>query len=154
MSNEQLPSNIVQGVAIGNLKSISEQPSMLSNLAYSNSVANTNLSQQNAVSNQQALNEVAISVTGKAVNNIANLGPLEARSAVDILTNDEIAQTIADLKATLESFGGGSSGHHSLRINDEVALVFLDPDIKSLDDLTLTWSEEGFPLTVVIEQNP
>ena len=100
-----LPSDIVQSVAIGNLKSISEQPAMLSNLAYSNVVANTNLSQQNAVSNQQAMNELGISIVGKTVSNVANLGPLEARSAVDILTNDELAQTIADLKSTLAAFG-------------------------------------------------
>ncbi|MBO9722681.1 R body protein [Xanthomonas phaseoli pv. dieffenbachiae] len=77
---------------------------MLSNLAYSNTVANTNLSQQNAVANQQAMNELGISIVAKASNTISNLGPLEARSAVDILTNDELAQTIADMKATLQAF--------------------------------------------------
>ncbi|MEM7251278.1 MAG: RebB family R body protein [Pseudomonadota bacterium] len=101
---DQLPSDIVQSVAIGNLKSISEQPAMLSNLAYSNTVQTTNLSQQNAVSNQQAMNELGVAVVGSTVNKVQNLGPLEARSAVDILTNDELAQTIADLKATLQAF--------------------------------------------------
>ena len=41
---DKLPEEVVSAVAIGNLKSISEQPAMLSNLAYSNTVANTNLS--------------------------------------------------------------------------------------------------------------
>lgn len=91
-------------VAITNLKSIAEQPAMLSNLAYSNVIANTNLSQQNAVANQQAMNELGISIVGKTVNKVSDLGPLEARSAVDILTNNEYAQTIADLKATLQAF--------------------------------------------------
>jgi hypothetical protein len=99
-----LPEDVVSAVAIGNLKSISEQPAMLSNLAYSNTVASTNLSQQNAVANQQAMNELGISIVAKASNTISNLGPLEARSAVDILTNNELAQTIADLKATLQAF--------------------------------------------------
>jgi hypothetical protein len=99
-----LDGQIIEAVAIGNLKSISEQPAMLSNLAYANLVANTNLSQQNAVANQQALNELGVSILGKAVNVVSNLGPLEARSAVDTLTNDELAQTIADLKATLQAF--------------------------------------------------
>jgi hypothetical protein len=93
-------------IGITNLKSVGEQPAMLSNLAYSNTVANTNLSQQNAVANQQAMNELGISIVGKTVNNIANLGPLEARSAVDILSNNELAQTIADLKATTQAFAG------------------------------------------------
>jgi len=87
------------------LKAIGEQPAMLSNLAYANLIANTNLSQQNAVSNQQAMNELGIAVTGKSVNIVSNLGPMEARSAVDILTNNELAQTIADLKATIQGFG-------------------------------------------------
>jgi hypothetical protein len=99
-----LPEEVVSAVAIGNLKAISEQPAMFSNLAYSNTVANTNLSQQNAVANQQAMNELGISIVAKASNTISNLGPLEARSAVDILTNDELAQTIADMKATLQAF--------------------------------------------------
>lgn len=91
-------------IGVTNLKSVGEQPAMLSNLAYSNTVSNTNLSHQNAVSNQQAMNELAISVVGKTVNKVSDLGPLEARSAVDILTNDEVAQTMADLKATLQAF--------------------------------------------------
>ncbi|MBX3738676.1 MAG: RebB family R body protein [Candidatus Didemnitutus sp.] len=95
-------------VAITNLKSIAEQPAMLSNLAYSNVIANTNLSQQNAVANQQAMNELGISIVGKTVNKVSDLGPLEARSAVDILTNNEYAQTIADLKATLQAFNSKS----------------------------------------------
>lgn len=105
-----LPNEIVESIAIGNAKAIGEQPAMLSNLAYANTVANTNLSQQNAVANQQAMNELGIAVTGKAVNIVANLGPLEARSATEILTNNELAQTIADLKATLSSFGNAADG--------------------------------------------
>lgn len=93
-------------IGITNLKSVGEQPAMLSNLAYSNTITNTNLSQQNAVANQQAMNELGISIVGKTVNTVANLGPLEARSAVDVLTNNELAQTIADLKATLQAFQG------------------------------------------------
>lgn len=102
--SSSLDPGIVEAVAIGNLKSIAEQPAMLSNLHFSNVVANTNLSAQNAVANQQAMNELGVAVTAKAVNTVSNLGPLEARSAVDILTNDEVAQAIADLKASLAAF--------------------------------------------------
>jgi hypothetical protein len=87
-----LPEDVVTAVAIANLKAISEQPAMLSNLAYSNLVASTNLSQQNAVANQQAMNELGISIVAKATNTISNLGPLEARSAIDVLDSGEPAQ--------------------------------------------------------------
>ncbi|MEM7251279.1 MAG: hypothetical protein AAF493_07650 [Pseudomonadota bacterium] len=99
-----LEDDIIQAVAIGNLKSISEQPAMLSNIAYSNAVATTNLSQQNAVATQQGTNDLGLAVTGNAVSTVSKLGPLEARSAVDVLTNNELAQTIADLKTTVAAF--------------------------------------------------
>src|SRR5882757_3100014 len=91
-------------IGITNLKSVGEQPAMLSNLAYSNTIANTNLSQQNAVANQQAMNELGIAIVGKTVNSLTNLGPLEARSAVDVLTGNSLAEEIADLKATIQAF--------------------------------------------------
>lgn len=91
-------------VAISNLKAVAEQPAMLSNLAFSNVVANTNLLQQNAVANQQAMNELGISIVGKVVNSLTNLGPVEARSAVDVLTDNALAEQIADLKAAIQAF--------------------------------------------------
>ncbi len=99
-----IPQEVSDAIAVGNLKSIAEQPALLSNLAYANTIANTNLAQQNAVANQQAMNELGISIVAKAANTVTNLGPLEARSAVDVLTDDELAQTIADLKATIQAF--------------------------------------------------
>ncbi|WP_170113051.1 RebB family R body protein [Ahniella affigens] len=104
-SNASLPNEIVQSIAISNAKSIGEQPAILANLALANLITNTNLSQQNAIATQQAMNELQISVTGKVVQMLTTLGPLEARSAVDVLTNNELAQTIADLKATIAAFG-------------------------------------------------
>lgn len=85
-----------------------EQPAMLSNQAYSNTVQTTNVSAQNAVSNQQAMSRVRLAIVGKSVNAVANLGPLEARSSVDVLTNNELAQTILDLKAAVAAFSGGN----------------------------------------------
>ena len=61
-----LPEGVVEGVAIGNLKCVSEQPAMLSNLAYSNSVANNNLSMQNAVANQQGWATAVTAFSSKA----------------------------------------------------------------------------------------
>lgn len=109
-----LDERVVSAVTTGNLKAISEQPAMLSNLAYSNAVSSTNLGQQNAVSNQQSGNQIGVSLVAKATNTISNLGPLSARSAVDVLSNNELAQTIAGLKSAVEAFTG-SQGPHKLR---------------------------------------
>lgn len=104
MADPVIAEEIVEAVAIGNLKSISEQPAMLSNLAYSNSISNVNLAQQNAVSNQQAQNEVGISVTGKTIQILTTLGPLESKCSNEILTGNIMAEQISNLKATLEAF--------------------------------------------------
>ncbi|MFC7519346.1 hypothetical protein ACFQS6_15920 [Xanthomonas populi] len=105
-----LEEEVVSAVAIGNLKAISEQPAMLSNLAYPNVLASNNLGQQNAISNQQAVTELGIPVVAKATNSISTICPLEARSAVDILTANELSQTIADLKATIAAFSTPTGG--------------------------------------------
>jgi killing trait domain-containing protein len=101
---DALPKDITDSVAIGNMKSIAEQPAMLSNLAYSNTVVNGNLSMQNSVANQQSQNEVGMSVTGKVINLLSTLGPLESKSCNEILTGNVMAEQISNLKATIEAF--------------------------------------------------
>ncbi len=83
---------------------------MLSNLAFSNVVSNTNLSQQNAVSNQQSSNEVGTSVVGSVVNSVTDLGPLQAMSALEILTGNSVSQELIDVKAAMQLPTGGG-GH-------------------------------------------
>ena len=99
-----LSEDVVEAVAVGNLKSIAEQPAMLSNLAYSNTVVNTNLSMQNAVANQQTVNQLGVATLSMTVNNVSNLGPLESKSATEILTGNTVAEEIVDLKATVQAF--------------------------------------------------
>jgi hypothetical protein len=126
-----LHEQIISAVATGNLKAISEQPALLSNLAYSNVVSTTNLGQQNAVANQQ----ISTPIVAKAVNTVSDLGPMDSRSAVDVLTNNELAQTIADLKASVEAFAApDKSGKHlrlrdlDLKFNNRGQLVIAVPD--------------------------
>lgn len=80
-------------------KSVAEQPAILSNLALANLIQNINQAQQNAVSNQQAMNQVSVAVVGKVVSLLTTLGPLEAMSAQQLLTGNAVAEEIADLKA-------------------------------------------------------
>lgn len=132
-----LDEQIITAVATGNLKAISEQPALLSNLAYSNAVSSNNLGQQNAVSNQQAGNQLGVPLVAKAVNAISNIDPLASRSAVNVLTNNELAQTIADLKASVEAFTASGG----------------DPERLVLGDLELTISRDG-KLVVVALKGP
>jgi hypothetical protein len=85
--------------------SVGQQPAMLSNMAYANTVANTHLAATNTVALQQALNQLSIAVTGKTVQSVQRLRSLEAASVVEVLTGDDTAEALADLKA---ADGGGS----------------------------------------------
>lgn len=103
--SSSLPDSITQSIEISNAKSIGEQPAMLANLAYSNTVANTNISQQNAAANQQAMNELGVAVVGQSVDELSrSSAALGARSAVDVLTNNELAAEIEKLKAAIQAF--------------------------------------------------
>ena len=102
-SSSALPDDIRESIAIGNVKSVAEQSSMLSNLAYANLISNVNLSQQNAVSNQQAMNQLGLTVTGKVVNLVANLSPMEAVAVVKLDTGNDVAEQLADIKGTVLS---------------------------------------------------
>jgi killing trait domain-containing protein len=99
-----LPNDIREAVAISNVKCVAEQPSMLANLTFGNLGSNTNLSQQNAVSNQQSANQLGVAVTGKAVNLVSNLSPLEATALSKLDTGNDVAEQLADLKAEVRSF--------------------------------------------------
>jgi hypothetical protein len=101
-----LPDDIRESIAIGNVKSVAEQPSMLSNLAYANLISNVNLSQQNAVSNQQSFNQLGVTVTGKVVNRVSTLSPMEAVAVVKLDTGNDIAEQMADLGAETKMFAG------------------------------------------------
>ncbi len=99
-----LPEEITESVAINSIKSIAEQPAVLANLALANLINNVNTSQQNAITNQQSMNQIQATVTAKLVVMLTTLGPLEAMSAQQLLTNNSLTQDLADLKAIIESF--------------------------------------------------
>jgi len=101
--NNDTENPIMEAVALTG-EVMSEQSSMLSNLAYSNVISSNDLSTKNLVFNQDAQNKLRLLILSKAVNQIQNNQPLQARSAMDMLTNNELAQTVTDLKAIVTTF--------------------------------------------------
>ncbi len=99
---------ITSAINATGLESGAGQSSRSANIALGNTVVSTNLSHQNAVSNQQRLNQTRLATLGKAVNRVGNLQPIASRSAVDVLSNNSLAELIADLKAVLEAFSPAS----------------------------------------------
>jgi hypothetical protein len=94
--------DVVTAVDVANVRAIAEQPAMLANLAFANLVANTNLAQQNAVANQQLMNQLGGAILARAAS-IATDPPLD-KAAVQVITPEDLAKTIADLKATLQAW--------------------------------------------------
>lgn len=124
---------------ITSLDASAGQPARLNNLSQANVVSNVNRSAQNAVANQQAHSQLTLSVLGQAVSSVGNLGPLEARSSVDVLSNNEVAQAIADLKAAAQSFPGSISGGggHSLTLWQLIKRIILAVNRRIEGDGTL-----------------
>jgi hypothetical protein len=161
MANE-LSGEVVSAIAIGDLKAISEQPAVLSHLAYSSTVASTNLSRQNAVADQQANDQLGMPLVATATESISDTGPLAARSAVDVLSNNELAQTIADLKASVDALaephgGPGPRGLQDLDLSIDAAgqLVIRSPippifiaGSFAKEDVQITGSERGITIRV------
>lgn len=60
-------SQITDAVSQSNVTVIGSGPGLYANLAYGNAVNVSNLAQQNAVANQQAMNELGVAVVAKAI---------------------------------------------------------------------------------------
>lgn len=101
--NDDKSSTTTEAIALTGLV-IAEQPSMLSNLVYSNTLSSNDLGTKGQVFNQNAQNKLRIAILSNAINQVQNNLPLQARSAVDVLTNNELAQTITDFKAAMAAF--------------------------------------------------
>lgn len=86
-SASSLPSGIIQAIAISNAMSIGEQPAILANLDLAQKIFNQNMQQQNAVSYQQALNQIKLAVVGKYVAMINSVG-LSDQAATEKMGED------------------------------------------------------------------
>lgn len=84
MADSSLPNEIVQAIAISNAKSIGEQPAILANMALANQILNNNLQQQMMISNQQAMNQIAMATMAKCVTLIVG-GEGDAESVKELL---------------------------------------------------------------------
>ena len=68
MGDSALPDSIVEAIAISNAKSIGEQPAILANLGLANEVLNINMLNQAAITQQAAMNQIALATMAKCVS--------------------------------------------------------------------------------------
>jgi len=108
-SNTELDSAdgvIATSINTASVESVSGGAIGTSNLSFGDVNSNVNLSQQNAFSNQQRLNQLNVGVLGKTVNKVSNYQPKTVRSELYALTDNSLAETLSDLRAALEAFNG------------------------------------------------
>ncbi|AVS75940.1 hypothetical protein [Paracidovorax cattleyae] len=95
-----LPAAVIEAVALSGMAT-AHQPSALSSQAYANQVTSNQLSAQNQVARQDAMNRLHLSILAQAVNQVQDLQPAATRSGTEVLSGGEVAQALADLKAVL-----------------------------------------------------
>ena len=85
---------------------IAQQGALVSNLAFANQAANTDLAGRAQNTRQQGMDQLRLSILANAVRGVQAQTPTEARAAVTALTDNETARTIADLRAAVQAFSG------------------------------------------------
>ncbi|MCM8528981.1 MAG: hypothetical protein NE327_20830 [Lentisphaeraceae bacterium] len=102
-SGGSLPQEIIQSIAISNAKSIGEQPAILANLALSQQIFNQNLQQQMAISQQQAMNQVALATAASGVNKVNQSEAAPAGFESNILTQlQSINKTLSQINENIK----------------------------------------------------
>ncbi|MEM9216678.1 MAG: FAD-binding monooxygenase [Cyanobacteria bacterium P01_F01_bin.150] len=114
-SSTGLPEEILEAIAVSNAKSIGEQPAILSNLALANEIANVNLSQQNALSNQQAMFQLQYATIAKCVEIITSIDPNseKANSQIEVYKGlmNQLMSIMGQMNQTYGDQNDQSSSH-------------------------------------------
>lgn len=97
---------IVEALAIANMKTVAEQPALLANIGLSNQIFNQNLQQQSAMAEMQAMGIARLSAV-KSLSEYNPMDPSQARSEQHALTGDSVASQMQALLAALNSGGQG-----------------------------------------------
>lgn len=94
-----ISNDLIEAIADSTAISVGEQPAILSNLALANLIANTNLAQQNAISNQQAMFQLEMTIVSKCVEVIANINPSNSQAAQQLAAMQQLMETLKSMQA-------------------------------------------------------
>jgi hypothetical protein len=101
-----IPEQIVDSVAIDNVKSIAGGSAFYSNLAMANAVHHQALAQANAISEQNAMGVARLS----AVKQLVEVDPAQSVALNKIMTGNDVA---AQMQALLAALNSGQQGTKS-----------------------------------------
>ncbi|HEX8175071.1 MAG TPA: hypothetical protein VF543_08130 [Pyrinomonadaceae bacterium] len=108
-STDNISNELIDAIANSTAMAVGEQPAILSNLALANQIANTNLAQQNALSNQQAMFQLELTIVSKCVELIANINPTNANAAQQLQMFQQIMQMFAQMNQGAAHAGGSGA---------------------------------------------
>lgn len=98
-NGDNIPNDLIEAIADSTAISVGEQPAILANLALANLIANTNLAQQNAISNQQAMFQLEMTIVSKCVEVIANINPSSAHAAGQMQAMQLLIEMVKQMQA-------------------------------------------------------
>jgi len=102
-----IPEDIIQSIAIDNVKTIAAGPAVNSQfyqgLAMGNAVHNQNLSQQNAIAEQNAMGVARLAT----VKQLIEVDPTESVAVNKLMTGNDVASQMQSLLAALNSGAQG-----------------------------------------------
>jgi hypothetical protein len=99
MPTGNISNDLIEAIADSTAISVGEQPAILANLALANLIANTNLAQQNAISNQQAMFQLEMTIVSKCVEVIANINPSSAHAADQMQAMQQLIGMVKQMQA-------------------------------------------------------
>jgi hypothetical protein len=103
-SSGSIPPDLIAAIASSTAMSVGEQPAILANLALANQIANTNLAQQNAISNQQAMFHLELTIVSKCVELIASINPTSATASQQLEAFQKVMEAFSNLsKSSINS---------------------------------------------------
>ena len=147
-----LPKAADEAIALGAAYAVGEQPSILANLALANTIANANLSQQNAVSNVQAMNSVTLAIVAKAAELIMAPGAQSDAAnlikLVQTIMGEQSCQTDtmdSTFKDILKSAAGGAAPTTSPEATPDDDSADAAPDATAEDTAFDETAEEAPP---------
>ncbi len=98
-SGDNISNDLIEAIADSTAISVGEQPAILANLALANLIANTNLAQQNAISNQQAMFHLEMTIVSKCVEMIASINPSSAQAANQLAVMQNLMEMVKQMQA-------------------------------------------------------
>lgn len=92
-----LPAEVIEAVAIADVKNLGEAPALAAAISSHNAVH----AQSNYFAHSNRVNGMLEAAMARSIDLLQNVGPIEARSASQVATGHDVASQIAQMQASI-----------------------------------------------------